>query len=185
MYSKDSSGRSVPKQLLPAAYKSGTCLIDDFLDKNPEFAAKARTVNPAGRCTGSGGKTRTPAVHAPQHSVCSDPLVHGKRVECRVGRAVQACKASPTGARVGGKEAWHWDKISDDHPAKAEWFACPIPGVEESKWSGACIDGRTDPVSKFDSICTSSALLPAALLSSLLSLSCCCLRLSDSPAQCC
>ena len=38
-------------------------MIDDFLDKNPAFANKPRTVNPAGRCaSGKGGETRTPAV---------------------------------------------------------------------------------------------------------------------------
>ena len=131
VYSKDSSGRSVPKQLLPEAYKSGTCLIDSFLDKNPEFATKARTVNPSGRCTSSaGGQQRTPV----------------------------ECKTSPTGARVGGKEGWYWDKIQDDHPAKAEWVACPIPGVQESVWSGGCVDGRMnpDPVSSCGDLCAST-----------------------------
>ena len=148
VYSKDSSGRSVPKQLLPDAYKSGTCLIDGFLDKTPEFATKQRTVNPAGRCTGSGGKTQTPTVRTSQYRAVTKLLADGEHCDNRVGRVVQACKKSPTGARIGGKEAWHWDKISAEHPAKAEWFACPIPGVEEVGWSGGCIDGRTNPVSR-------------------------------------
>merc|ERR1712146_73254 len=124
----DSSGKSVPKQLLPAAYKSATCLIDGFLDKNPAFATKSRAVNPAGRCTsGSAGP-------APE------------------------CKKAPTGARIGGKDGWNWEKVSDAHPAQAEWSACPIPGVEESAWYGACIDGRTtpDPVSSCGDLCAST-----------------------------
>ena len=68
------------------------------------------------------------------------------------------CKTPPTGARVGGKEGWYWDKIQDHHPAKDEWVACPIPGVQESVWSSGCVDGRMnpDPVSSCGDLCAST-----------------------------
>jgi hypothetical protein len=67
--------------------------IDGYLDRKPEFAGKPRTINPGGRCTkGAGGKPQTPS----------------------------ECKKAPTGARVGGKEGWNWEKISSEHPMKAQ-----------------------------------------------------------------
>lgn len=139
VFSKDSSGKSVPKELLPAAYKTATCTIDAHLDKNAAWESKPRTINPSGRCT-TGAKARTP----------------------------KECAKSPTGARVGGKDVsslallptttgfpdvpewlvvcqgWHWDRVSDVHPSSATWFACPVPGNSGAD-GHACITDRKDP----------------------------------------
>ena len=53
VYSKDSSGRSVPKDLLPAEYKKSSCTIDAWLGKNPAYGDLPRTVNSEGRCATS------------------------------------------------------------------------------------------------------------------------------------